>query len=163
MVKSGFKHSNSYYNFRLCALFILKIELEWESCRDSKGGLKTAFGLCQRMMHFFHQYLLYVTFEILEPHWLILRNAVRDATNLDMVTLCSKSKFSTSCLDSYDWAWRFPDLWIKMEISRQYQLHVLYETVCEQVSIGGNSDQINVCKNAEMMQLTSNLQSLSVQ
>ena len=56
------------------------------ACRDSKGGLKTAFGLCQRMMHFFQQYLLYVTFEVLEPYWLALHKAVRESKSLDEVS-----------------------------------------------------------------------------
>ena len=54
-------------------------------CRHSEGGLKRAYGLCQRMMHFFHQYLLYVTFEVLEPHWLALLNALKAADTLDEV------------------------------------------------------------------------------
>lgn len=37
------------------------------------------------MMHFFHQYLLYVTFEVLEPLWLSLQSAIRAATTLDQV------------------------------------------------------------------------------
>lgn len=51
----------------------------------SEGGLKRAYGLCQRMMHFFHQYLLYVTFEVLEPHWLTLLSQLNAADTLDKV------------------------------------------------------------------------------
>ena len=37
------------------------------------------------MMHFFHQYLLHVTFEVLEPLWLTLQKGVQSATSLDEV------------------------------------------------------------------------------
>ena len=56
-------------------------------CSHSEGGLKRAYGLCQRMMHFFHQYLLYVTFEVLEPHWLTLLRQLNAAETLDKVLL----------------------------------------------------------------------------
>ena len=55
------------------------------ACSHSEGGLKRAYGLCQRMMHFFHQYLLYVTFEVLEPHWLTLLRQLAAAETLDKV------------------------------------------------------------------------------
>ena len=54
-------------------------------CRESDLSLKRAYGLCQRMMHFFHQYLLHVTFEVLEPLWLTLQKGVQSATSLDEV------------------------------------------------------------------------------
>lgn len=38
------------------------------------------------MMHFFHQYLLYVTFEVLEPLWLSLQSHLAAATTLDQVS-----------------------------------------------------------------------------
>lgn len=56
------------------------------SCSKTEGSLKAAYGLCQRMMHFFHQYLLYVTFEVLEPHWMALQTALKAANSLDEVT-----------------------------------------------------------------------------
>lgn len=37
------------------------------------------------MMHFFHQYLLYVTFEVLEPSFLGLQAALKAANTLDEV------------------------------------------------------------------------------
>lgn len=38
------------------------------------------------MMHFFHQYLLYVTFEVLEPLWHTMSIQCRAASTLDEVS-----------------------------------------------------------------------------
>ena len=49
--------------------------------------LKRCYSLCQHMMHFFHQYLLYVTFEVLEPLWHTMSIQCRAANTLDEVSL----------------------------------------------------------------------------
>jgi Gamma tubulin complex component C-terminal len=49
--------------------------------------LRSSYGLCGQMMHFFHQYLLYVTFEVLEPLWHTMEAAMRAATTVDEVRL----------------------------------------------------------------------------
>ena len=70
------------------SLQISKVDFNtYFGCSKTEGSLKTAYGLCQRMMHFFHQYLLYVTFEVLEPHWLALQTALKAANSLDEVIL----------------------------------------------------------------------------
>lgn len=67
-------------------------------CSHSEGGLKRGYGLCQRMMHFFHQYLLYVTFEVLEPHWLELLSALKRANTLDEASpLHDRSRLVLTC------------------------------------------------------------------
>ena len=48
--------------------------------------LKRCYSLCQHMMHFFHQYLLYVTFEVLEPLWHTMSIHCRAANTLDEVS-----------------------------------------------------------------------------
>lgn len=73
-------HGNESYNSESCYGSIQTV-----LCSHSEGGLKRAYGLCQRMMHFFHQYLLHVTFEVLEPHWLTLLKDLKAATTLDEV------------------------------------------------------------------------------
>ena len=69
-------------------------------CRESDLSLKRAYGLCQRMMHFFHQYLLHVTFEVLEPLWLTLQKGVQSATSLDEVQLILSSLMKISLLNA---------------------------------------------------------------
>ena len=54
-------------------------------CRWSSDTLKKCYSLCQHMMHFFHQYLLYVTFEVLEPLWHTMSLQCRSAKTLDEV------------------------------------------------------------------------------
>ena len=55
------------------------------ACRWPSETLKRCYSLCQHMMHFFHQYLLYVTFEVLEPLWHTMSAQCRTATTLDQV------------------------------------------------------------------------------
>ena len=54
-------------------------------CRDPEPGLKTAYGLCQQMTHFFHQLRLYITFEVIEPAWLHMNARMKAAKTLDEV------------------------------------------------------------------------------
>ena len=54
-------------------------------CRDPEPGLKTAYGLCQQMIHFFHQLRLYITFEVIEPAWLHMNARMKAASTLDEV------------------------------------------------------------------------------
>ena len=56
-------------------------------CRDPEPGLKTAYGLCQQMTHFFHQLRLYITFEVIEPAWLHMQARMKAAKTLDEVHL----------------------------------------------------------------------------
>ena len=44
-----------------------------------------AYGLCAQMMHFFHNFRAYVTFEALEPAWLTLEARIAAADTLDEV------------------------------------------------------------------------------
>ena len=53
--------------------------------RWPSSTLKKCYSLCQHMMHFFHQYLLYVTFEVLEPLWHTMSIQCRTANTLDEV------------------------------------------------------------------------------
>eukprot|EP00891_Asterochloris_glomerata_P004229 jgi/Astpho2/4229/Aster-05189 len=39
--------------------------------------LQRAYSVCQQLMHFFHQYLLYVTFEVIEHHSAFLRRVLK--------------------------------------------------------------------------------------
>ncbi|KAK9817974.1 hypothetical protein WJX72_005158 [[Myrmecia] bisecta] len=58
--------------------------------RQSQAVLKRSYGLCQQMMHFFHQYLLYVTFEVMEPLWHTMQTHIKAATTLDQVMAAHK-------------------------------------------------------------------------
>jgi len=58
-------------------------------CRWGSESLKRCYSLCQHMMHFFHQYLLYVTFEVLEPLWHTMSSQCRTANTLDEELPCS--------------------------------------------------------------------------
>ncbi len=53
--------------------------------RNPEPGLKTAYGLCQQMIHFFHQLRLYITFEVIEPAWLHMNARMQAASTLDEV------------------------------------------------------------------------------
>ncbi|DBA91460.1 hypothetical protein WJX77_003506 [Trebouxia sp. C0004] len=64
----------------------------WQLLQPTRGlfrwgseSLKRCYSLCQHMMHFFHQYLLYVTFEVLEPLWHTMSSQCRTANTLDEV------------------------------------------------------------------------------
>ncbi|KAK9863562.1 hypothetical protein WJX84_003827 [Apatococcus fuscideae] len=46
---------------------------------------KRCYGVGAQMQHFFRQYLLYVTFEVLEPLWAAMASSLRAATTLDQV------------------------------------------------------------------------------
>ena len=65
-------------------------------CRWGSESLKRCYSLCQHMMHFFHQYLLYVTFEVLEPLWHTMSSQCRTANTLDEELPCSHLLLSTS-------------------------------------------------------------------
>ena len=63
--------------------------------RDSLGGgvgdavpaaLAASYSTCQVMAHFFRQYLLYVTFEVMEPLWAAFEARVQGASSLDEVS-----------------------------------------------------------------------------
>lgn len=45
----------------------------------------SAYGLCQQMMHVFHQFRLYVTFEVMEPAWIGMQSSLDKAHTLDEV------------------------------------------------------------------------------
>ncbi|KAL0053447.1 hypothetical protein WJX82_005855 [Trebouxia sp. C0006] len=64
----------------------------WQLLQPTRGlfrwgseSLNRCYSLCQHMMHFFHQYLLYVTFEVLDPLWHTMSSQCRTATTLDEV------------------------------------------------------------------------------
>ncbi len=57
--------------------------LHFGACREEPPALKTGYGLCQQMMHFFHNFRLYVTLEALEPAWLTLDARIAEASTLD--------------------------------------------------------------------------------
>lgn len=46
----------------------------------------SAYGLCQQMMHVFHQFRLYVTFEVMEPAWIGMQSSLDKAHTLDEVS-----------------------------------------------------------------------------
>lgn len=54
---------------------------------EQKPVLNRCYSLCQQMMHFFHQFLLYTTFEVLEPLWHTLQAHIRSSTTVDQVRL----------------------------------------------------------------------------
>jgi gamma-tubulin complex component 2 len=55
------------------------------SSGQSISALATAYRTCQLMIHFFGQYMLYATFEVLEPLWSALERHVNAATTIDEV------------------------------------------------------------------------------
>ena len=55
-------------------------------CRWAHPTLQRAYSVCQQLMHFFHQYLLYVTFEVLEPLWHSMFAQCRQATTVDQAS-----------------------------------------------------------------------------
>jgi hypothetical protein len=69
-------------------------------CREGEGVLKRCCSLCHQMMHFFHQFLLYTTFEVLEPLWHTLQAHMRAASTVDQVGCtvpAEKMKECTRC------------------------------------------------------------------
>ena len=60
----------------------------------------TAYGLCQQMMHVFHQFRLYVTFEVMEPAWIGMQTSLDKAHTLDGVSLFSID-YSTNMHSKY--------------------------------------------------------------
>ena len=53
--------------------------------RQPSGALRRAYGLCAQLMHFFHQTLLYMTFEVAEPAWRRFQAALAAAGTVDQV------------------------------------------------------------------------------
>lgn len=49
------------------------------------ASLAKAYRTCQLMIHFFRQYLLYTTFEVLEPLWRVFEANVEAADSLDKI------------------------------------------------------------------------------
>ena len=47
------------------------------------GNLMLAYNTCQSMMHFFREYLLYSSFELLDPLWKSLEDSLRTSTTVD--------------------------------------------------------------------------------
>eukprot|EP00803_Ostreobium_quekettii_P010884 evm.model.scf_2240.1 EVM.evm.TU.scf_2240.1 scf_2240:446-5849(+) len=78
-------------------LFLLKrVERElnraWQACQLSRGVtergsrvLRRVYSLCQQMMHVFQQYLRFMTFEVLEPHWHLMEGELQKASSIDRV------------------------------------------------------------------------------
>lgn len=46
-------------------------------------NLMLAYNTCQSMMHFFRQYLLYTSFELLDPLWKALEDNLKKSSNVD--------------------------------------------------------------------------------
>ena len=76
--------------------------------RDSLGGgvgdavpaaLAASYSTCQVMAHFFRQYLLYVTFEVMEPLWAAFEARVQGASSLDEVSraVCGFMRGLSAC------------------------------------------------------------------
>lgn len=55
-------------------------------CSSEYGSLARSYRLCMLMTHFFRQYLMYVTFEVLEPLWRAFQAKVQTAESLDEVS-----------------------------------------------------------------------------
>lgn len=51
----------------------------------SAVALSRSCAVCQLVTHFFRQYLLYITFEVLEPLWLAFQHRVQTLDSLDEV------------------------------------------------------------------------------
>ena len=49
------------------------------------ASLAASYSTCQLMTHFFRQYLMYVTFEVMEPLWGAFEAKVQTASSLDEV------------------------------------------------------------------------------
>ena len=59
----------------------------------------TALAVCQRLMHFFRQHLLYETFDVLEPLWRSLDAVLDSGADLDQVRSGSASMKTTVLAD----------------------------------------------------------------
>lgn len=57
-------------------------------------SLKSAYATCQVMTHFFRQYLLYATFEVIEPLWRGLEGQLQGAETIDEMLLHHQSFLS---------------------------------------------------------------------
>lgn len=78
-------------------MFLLKrVERElnraWQACQLSRGVidrggrvLRRVYALCQQMMHTFQQYMRFMTFEVLEPHWHTMEAELLKASSIDRV------------------------------------------------------------------------------
>lgn len=76
---------------RVCSLYQQTRGLHNSHKRLKKAGsgeyewLAQSYRLCMVMTHFFRQYLMYVTFEVLEPLWRALQAKVQTAQSLDEI------------------------------------------------------------------------------
>ena len=48
-------------------------------------GLRRAYGQCGQLQHFFRQWLLYMSFEVVEPAWQAFQAALRTGAAIDQV------------------------------------------------------------------------------
>ena len=67
------------------------------ACRRPEKTLMSAYGLCQQMMHVFHQFRLYVTFEVMEPAWIGMQSSLDKAHTLDEVSAVHAVLYNKSC------------------------------------------------------------------
>ena len=65
----------------------------------------TALAVCQRLMHFFRQHLLYETFDVLEPLWRSLDAVLDSGADLDQVSLVRASESDIWASRAFDLAW----------------------------------------------------------
>ncbi|BDA43053.1 Gamma-tubulin complex component 2 [Coccomyxa sp. Obi] len=75
------------FELELCERSLQNI---WRVCQSTRPLFKrpektlmSAYGLCQQMMHVFHQFHLYVTFEVMEPAWIGMQSSLDKAHTLD--------------------------------------------------------------------------------
>ncbi|EIE26959.1 hypothetical protein COCSUDRAFT_46296 [Coccomyxa subellipsoidea C-169] len=84
MYQAQFRH---LFELELCERSLQNIWRIYQSTRPlfrrPEKTLMTAYGLCQQMMHVFHQLRLYVTFEVMEPAWIGMQTALDKAHTLD--------------------------------------------------------------------------------
>ena len=55
-------------------------------CRWAHPTLQRAYSVCQQLMHFCHQSLLYVTCAVVEPLWHSMFAQCRQATTVDQAS-----------------------------------------------------------------------------
>ena len=71
-------------------------------CREPASRVaKRCYGVGAQMQHFFRQYLLYVTFEVLEPLWAAMAASLSAATTLDQVSQGPPARSSTHYCQCY--------------------------------------------------------------
>ena len=66
----------------------------------------TALAVCQRLMHFFRQHLLYETFDVLEPLWRSLDAVLDSGADLDQVRLFRPLDLEECASRAYDLGWQ---------------------------------------------------------